>query len=101
MPWTQILVLYDILLHLAPSPITRLHHAVAVRYTKGAESALAELEGLGDVLERYGLFHATRAELLRDLGRPSVGGQLQCSFSARQGSCPAGATGAAVALELI
>jgi RNA polymerase sigma-70 factor (ECF subfamily) len=30
---------------------------------------LDELKDLGDVLERYPLFHATRAELLRDLGR--------------------------------
>ncbi|MEV4460568.1 DUF6596 domain-containing protein [Microbispora sp. NPDC049633] len=65
--WAQILVLYDMLLHLAPSPVTRLHRAVAVRYALGARVALAELEGLGDTLERYPLFHATRAELLRDL----------------------------------
>lgn len=67
--WAQILVLYDMLLHLAPSPVTRLHRAVALRHVKGPEAALAELEPLGRVLERYPLFHATRAELLRDLDR--------------------------------
>ncbi|PZG23710.1 RNA polymerase sigma factor [Nonomuraea aridisoli] len=67
--WAQILVLYDMLLHLAPSPVTRLHRAVAVRYTRGPRAALAELEGLGPPLQRYALYHATRAELLRDLGR--------------------------------
>lgn len=67
--WAQILVLYDMLLHLAPSPVTRLHRAVALRHVKGPEAALAELEHLGDELERYPLFHATRAELLRDLRR--------------------------------
>ncbi|TXK40962.1 RNA polymerase sigma factor [Nonomuraea sp. C10] len=67
--WAQILVLYDMLLHLAPSPVTRLHRAVALRHVKGPEAALAELEPLGRVLERYPLFHATRAELLRELDR--------------------------------
>ncbi|MFI7617534.1 RNA polymerase sigma factor [Nonomuraea terrae] len=67
--WAQILVLYDMLLHLAPSPVTRLHRAVAVRYTQGPEAALAEVENLGAPLERHALFHATRASLLRDLGR--------------------------------
>ncbi|MFB4268473.1 RNA polymerase sigma factor [Nonomuraea sp. GTA35] len=67
--WAQILVLYDMLLHLAPSPVTRLHRAIALRHVQGPEAALAELEDLGDVLERYPLFHATHAELLRDLGR--------------------------------
>ncbi|GAA2214131.1 RNA polymerase sigma factor [Nonomuraea monospora] len=67
--WAQILVLYDMLLHLAPSPVTRLHRAVALRHVQGPEAALAELTDLGDALERYPLFHATRAELLRDLRR--------------------------------
>jgi predicted RNA polymerase sigma factor len=35
----------------------------------GPEPALAELDELGDALERHPLFFATRAELLRDLGR--------------------------------
>ncbi|RBQ15919.1 RNA polymerase sigma factor [Spongiactinospora rosea] len=67
--WAQILVLYDMLLHLAPSPVTRLHRAVAVRYTQGPRAALAELDDLGTALDRYALFHATRAELLRALDR--------------------------------
>jgi RNA polymerase sigma factor (sigma-70 family) len=73
--WAQILVLYDMLLSLSPSPVTRLHRAVAVRYAHGPQAALAELDDLGDVLERYGLLHATRAELLRDLGRREEGRQ--------------------------
>ncbi|MBF8189057.1 sigma-70 family RNA polymerase sigma factor [Nonomuraea sp. K274] len=67
--WAQILVLYDMLLRVAPSPVTRLHRAVAVRYIQGVKAALAELTDLERALERYPLFHATRAELLRDLGR--------------------------------
>jgi predicted RNA polymerase sigma factor len=67
--WEQILVLYDMLLHLAPSPVTRLHRTIALRYTAGADTALAELETLADPLGSYHLFHATRAALLRVLHR--------------------------------
>nr|WP_221474395.1 DUF6596 domain-containing protein [Planomonospora venezuelensis] len=67
--WHQIVVLYDLLLALVPSPVTRLHRAIALRHARGPEAALAELEQLGGALERYPLLHATRAELLRDLGR--------------------------------
>lgn len=65
--WPQIVILYDMLLRLAPSPVTWLHRAIALRYVAGAEKALAELDSLD--LDRYHLYHATRAELLRDLGR--------------------------------
>ena len=68
--WEQIVVLYDMLLHLAPSPVTRLHRTIALRYTAGPEKAMAELDELAGQLDRYHLFHATRAELLRELGRP-------------------------------
>jgi len=68
--WEQIVLLYDMLLHLAPSPVTRLHRAIAVRYATGAQAAMAELDDLADVLGEYHLYHATRAELLRELGQP-------------------------------
>jgi RNA polymerase sigma factor (sigma-70 family) len=68
--WEQILVLYDMLLHLAPSPVTRLHRAIALRYTAGPQRALDELDTVADALNRYHLYHATRAELLRALGHP-------------------------------
>ena len=68
--WEQILLLYDMLLHLAPSPITRLHRAIALRYVAGAQAALVELDALVCELDRYHLYHATRAELLRALGHP-------------------------------
>jgi RNA polymerase sigma-70 factor (ECF subfamily) len=72
--WPQILVLYDMLLHLAPSPVTRLHRTIALHHHPrgGAHAALAALDDLPardrHVLERYPLYHATRAELLRELG---------------------------------
>lgn len=68
--WEQIVLVYDMLLHLAPSPITRLHRAVALRYTHGPQGALAEVDGLAAELDRYHLLHATRADLLRALGHP-------------------------------
>jgi RNA polymerase sigma-70 factor (ECF subfamily) len=67
--WTQIAVLYDLLLGLAPSPVKRLHRAVALRYVVGPAAALSEVESLATALDDYHLFHATRAELLRALGR--------------------------------
>jgi RNA polymerase sigma factor (sigma-70 family) len=68
--WEQIVLLYDMLLHVAPSPVILLHRAVALRYTAGPQAALAELDALAESLDRYHLYHATRAELLRGLGRP-------------------------------
>jgi len=70
--WPQILVLYTMLVRLHPTPITRLHRAVAVRYADGPEAALAELDQLGDALDGYHLYHATRAEVLRATGRPDA-----------------------------
>jgi len=68
--WEQIVLLYDMLLHLAPSPVTRLHRAIALRYTAGAQAAMTELDALAGVLAEYHLYHASRAELLRELGHP-------------------------------
>ena len=66
--WTQVAVLYDMLLHLAPSPVTRLHRAIALRYVTGPAPALREADALAEDLDGYYLLHATRAELLRELG---------------------------------
>ncbi|HZA81867.1 MAG TPA: sigma-70 family RNA polymerase sigma factor, partial [Actinomycetes bacterium] len=49
--WEQIVLLYDMLLHLAPSPVARLHRAVALRYIAGPEAALAELDALEGTLD--------------------------------------------------
>jgi RNA polymerase sigma-70 factor (ECF subfamily) len=67
--WRQIVALYDVLLELMPSPVVRLNRAIARRYLDGAAAALPEVDALGEALDDYYLFHATRAELLRDLGR--------------------------------
>jgi RNA polymerase sigma-70 factor (ECF subfamily) len=65
--WRQILALYDQLLAVAPGPVAALHRAVAVAEVRGAGAALDEIERLP--LERYHLFHAVRADLLRRSGR--------------------------------
>ena len=56
------------LLAVAPSPVTRLHRAIALRYRLGPRAAMMELDALAGVLDRYHLYHATRAELLHQLG---------------------------------
>jgi len=68
--WEQIVLLYGMLLHLAPSPVTRLHRAIAVRYAAGTRAAMAELDDLAGLLDDYHLYHASRAELLRELVHP-------------------------------
>ncbi|WP_084614358.1 RNA polymerase sigma factor [Nakamurella lactea] len=70
--WEQIVLLYDMLLHLAPSPLVRLHRAIARRFTAGPAAALGEVDALADALDRYHLYHATRADLLRILGRAAA-----------------------------
>jgi RNA polymerase sigma factor (sigma-70 family) len=67
--WPQIVALYDVLLELAGSPVVALNRAIALRYVRGADTALAAVDGLVGQLDGYYLFHATRAELLRALGR--------------------------------
>jgi len=67
--WPQILALYDVLLRFDRSPIVALNRAIALRYVDGPAAALETLGRLAGALDRYHLFHATRAELLRALGR--------------------------------
>jgi len=67
--WLQITLLYDVLLACSPSPVTTLHRAIALSHVAGPQAALAETDALGSDLDRYHLYHATRAELLRQLGR--------------------------------
>jgi RNA polymerase sigma-70 factor (ECF subfamily) len=65
--WPQVLQLYDQLMTISPGPVVALNRAVAVAEVHGPGQALALLNGL--TLEKYHLFHAIRADLLRRLGR--------------------------------
>ncbi|HEX9968626.1 MAG TPA: DUF6596 domain-containing protein [Acidimicrobiales bacterium] len=67
--WSQVVALYDQLLAHAPSPVVALNRAIAVGERDGPAPALALVDGLGDALDRYHLFHAARADLLDRLGR--------------------------------
>jgi RNA polymerase sigma-70 factor, ECF subfamily len=65
--WRQIVALYDQLLAVGPTPVVALHRAVAVAEVDGPAVALGLVDRLE--LDRYHLFHAVRADLLRRLGR--------------------------------
>jgi RNA polymerase sigma-70 factor, ECF subfamily len=69
--WPQILALYDELLRLWPSPVVALNRCVAVLMINGPAAALAELDELDATgrLAGYRYLPATRADLLRRLGR--------------------------------
>jgi RNA polymerase sigma-70 factor, ECF subfamily len=65
--WRQILALYDQLIAVMPTPVVALNRCVAVAEVHGPARALELTGGLD--LDGYHLFHATRADLLRRLGR--------------------------------
>ncbi|GGO18291.1 RNA polymerase sigma factor [Microbispora bryophytorum] len=67
--WSQVLALYDQLVRLDPSPIVTLNRAIAVAELDGPEVALAIVDRLAEALAGYHAYHATRADLLRRLGR--------------------------------
>lgn len=67
--WEQIVALYAQLERVDPNPIVTLNKAIAVSEFDSPDVALAMVERLGDRLAGYHAFHATRAELLRRLGR--------------------------------
>jgi len=68
--WRQILLLYDQLLRFTPTAVVRLNRAIALGEGVGPAEALVEVNRLEPALSGYHLFHATRGELLRRLGRP-------------------------------
>jgi RNA polymerase sigma-70 factor (ECF subfamily) len=67
--WSQLVALYDHLLAVAPTPVVALNRAIAIGEVQGPAAALALVDELE--LDNYYPFHATRADLLRRLGRNS------------------------------
>jgi RNA polymerase sigma-70 factor, ECF subfamily len=65
--WRQILALYDQLVAVTPTPVVQLNRCIALAEVAGPAAALSLVDALG--LQDYHLFHATRADLLRRLGR--------------------------------
>ena len=70
--WHRIVALYGELAKLVPSPVVRLNRAVAVAMDEGPAAGLELVEALeaSGELAGYHLLPATRADLLRRLGRP-------------------------------
>jgi RNA polymerase sigma-70 factor (ECF subfamily) len=69
--WAQIVVLYDLLLNMHPSPVVELNRAAAVAMKDGPAYGLDLINALlaSGELATYHLAHSARADLLRRLGR--------------------------------
>ncbi|WP_435156345.1 RNA polymerase sigma factor [Amycolatopsis sacchari] len=68
--WERIVLLYEALGRLAPSPVVTLNHAVAVAMARGPREALSIVDGLEDgALKGSHLLPTVRGELLTRLGR--------------------------------
>jgi RNA polymerase sigma-70 factor (ECF subfamily) len=69
--WAEIAELYAIVAKINPSPVVDLNRAVAVAMTDGPAAGLKTVEALRDSgkLDGYHLLPATRADMLRRLGR--------------------------------
>jgi RNA polymerase sigma-70 factor (ECF subfamily) len=69
--WVEIAALYTKLATVMPSPVVELNRAVAIAMADGPAAGLALVDALATAaaLEDYHLLHATRADLLRRLGR--------------------------------
>jgi RNA polymerase sigma factor (sigma-70 family) len=70
--WAQIVLLYDVLLRFTDTPVIRLNRAVALSRLASPEVALGEVNDLAISLGGYYLFHATRAELLDEMGEGAL-----------------------------
>ena len=69
--WTQIVGLYDVLLHADPSPVIELNRAVALAMRDGPLAGLVLIDALlarGELGE-YRFAHSARADFCRRLGR--------------------------------
>jgi RNA polymerase sigma-70 factor (ECF subfamily) len=67
--WSQVVALYNQLVHLDRSPVVALNRAIAVAELDGPAVALAAVNRLEHSLAGYHPYHVTRADLLRRLGR--------------------------------
>jgi RNA polymerase sigma-70 factor (ECF subfamily) len=67
--WHEIAVLYGELARMTGSPVVELNRAVAVAMAEGPSRGLVLVDDLHGQLDDYRYLHATRADLLRRLGR--------------------------------
>lgn len=69
--WVRIAQLYGVLVRLTPSPVVELNRAVAIGMADGPAAGLVLVDAVAGQLDQFHLLHATRADLLRRLGRMS------------------------------
>jgi RNA polymerase sigma-70 factor (ECF subfamily) len=67
--WLQVVLLYDALRRLDPSPVVLLNRAIALAEVLGPDASLAAIDNVGGDLSGYHLYHAARADMLARLGR--------------------------------
>ena len=72
--WERIVLLYDALIQISPSPIVALNRAVAVSMAQGPAAGLDALDatdrlGTGSALAGYHLLPSVRGDLLMKMGR--------------------------------
>ncbi len=69
--WRQILALYGLLRHTAPSPLVELNRAVALAMVDGPAEGLSMLDEIAaaGALDRYHPLHTARGRLLAEVGR--------------------------------
>jgi RNA polymerase sigma-70 factor (ECF subfamily) len=86
--WPQIAALFHELYRRKPTPIVALNRAVAIAMWQGPAEGLSLVELLADELGDYHLWHATRADLLRRLGKHTGAAAAYREALARVGSDP-------------
>jgi RNA polymerase sigma-70 factor (ECF subfamily) len=72
--WAQIVLLYDSLQRLEPSPVVALNRAAAVAMQRGPAAGLSAIDAVLEQgqLKDYHLAHAARADMLRLLGQTAA-----------------------------
>ena len=83
--WPMLVGLYDALAQLDPSPMVRLHRAVALAEWRGPTEALAALAPIAEALEGHYLYESIRAELLARAGHKA---EAQAAFTRAELSAP-------------
>ncbi|MEW2513856.1 sigma-70 family RNA polymerase sigma factor [Streptomyces sp. NPDC046870] len=86
--WPEILGLYDVLVHLVPSPVERLNRAVAIAMVHGPKAGLAELDPLAAELTTGHRLDSVRAHLLERAGDPEAARAAYESAAAKTLSLP-------------
>ena len=70
--WPQIILLYEALYQMSPSPVVKLNQIVAIAHSGKAKAAMTELNTLKNVLIDYQPFYAARAAIAKQLNQISL-----------------------------